>query len=108
MDLHPAKRREVWANAVLSRAKAALYDLEPNGHQVSASKVVASLQSITCGYHRRPVFRDLTLTFHAGQLTGLVGPTGSGKTTLLKALLGLVRPWQGQVQVFGAPVTRAT
>ena len=70
--------------------------------------MVASLQSVTYGYHRQPVFRDVTLTFHAGQLAGLVGPTGSGKTTLLKALLGLVRPWQGAVRVFGAPVTRAT
>jgi zinc/manganese transport system ATP-binding protein len=108
MDLHSAERREVWANAVLSRAKGSPHDLEPGGHQELAGEVVASLQSITCGYRRQPVFRDLTLTFHAGQLAGLVGPTGSGKTTLLKALLGLVRPWQGQVQVFGAPVTRAT
>jgi zinc/manganese transport system ATP-binding protein/zinc transport system ATP-binding protein len=108
MDLHPEERREVWANAVLSGTAGSPHDLEPIGHQELAGEIVASLQSITCGYHRQPVFRDLTLTFHAGQLTGLVGPTGSGKTTLLKVLLGLVRPWQGGVQVFGAPVTRAT
>jgi zinc/manganese transport system ATP-binding protein len=72
------------------------------------AKLAVSLASITCGYHGKVIFHDVTLSLKTGQLAGLVGPTGSGKTTLLKALLGLVRPWQGTVQVFGAPVTRAT
>jgi zinc/manganese transport system ATP-binding protein len=78
------------------------------GHRAYAGEVVAALEAVTCGYQRRAVFRDVTLTLHTGQLAGMVGPTGSGKTTLLKALLGLVRPWQGEVRVFGAPVRRST
>ena len=108
MNLHSAGRREAWADAPLSAAKQSGHGLDFIDGQASSGEVVASLQSITCGYHRQPIFRDVTLTFQAGQLAGLVGPTGSGKTTLLKALLGLVRPWQGTVRVFGAPVTRAT
>ena len=108
MNLHSAGRREAWADAPLSAAKESGHGLDPMDGQAFRGDVVASLQSITCGYHRQPLFRDVTLSFHAGQLAGLVGPTGSGKTTLLKALLGLVHPWQGAVRVFGAPVTRAT
>ena len=108
MNLYSAGRQEAWAAAVLSDVKQAGHNLDSMAGQVWRGEVMANLQSITCGYHRRPIFRDVTLTLHAGQLAGLVGPTGSGKTTLLKALLGLVRPWLGTVRVFGAPVTRAT
>ena len=36
-----------------------------------------------------------------GERVALVGPNGSGKSTLLRALLGLLRPAGGQIQVFG-------
>jgi zinc/manganese transport system ATP-binding protein len=108
MDLHSAERQEAWRDAALSDAKGWRNSLDPMGRQLLDGEVIATMESVTCGYHRQSVFRDVTLTLHAGQLAGLVGPTGSGKTTLLKVLLGLVRPWQGEVQVFGASVTRAT
>jgi zinc/manganese transport system ATP-binding protein/zinc transport system ATP-binding protein len=108
MNLRSTGRQETWTDTVLSEARG--LDDAPDliGRQVPGGEVVASLESITCGYRRQPVFRDVSLTLHAGQLAGVVGPTGSGKTTLLKALLGLIRPWHGEVRVFGAPVTRAT
>jgi zinc/manganese transport system ATP-binding protein len=108
MNLHAAGRQEAYADTVLSDATGSRHGLDPVGSQVLNGEVVATMESVTCGYHRQPIFRDVTLTLHAGQLAGLVGPTGSGKTTLLKVLLGLVRPWQGEVHVFGASVTRAT
>lgn len=37
-----------------------------------------------------------------GHVVGLVGSNGSGKTTMIKALLGLIRPDEGEVRVFGA------
>ena len=108
MDLHAAGHWKAWADMVLSDAKGSPNDPDPTGSQVPGGEVIATMASVTCGYRRQAVFRDVTLSLHAGQLAGLVGPTGSGKTTLLKALLGLVRPWRGEVRVFGASVTRAT
>ena len=35
-----------------------------------------------------------------GSFTLLVGPNGSGKTTLCKAVLGLMRPLEGSLQIF--------
>ncbi len=48
---------------------------------------------------------DVTLTFPAGKVTGLVGPNGAGKTTLFNAITGLLRPSAGAVLMDGRDVT---
>jgi tungstate transport system ATP-binding protein len=57
------------------------------------------------------ILSDVTLRFHAGAPTILIGPNGSGKTTLLRVAMGLLQPangrvtWGGQERV--APQRRA-
>ncbi len=41
-----------------------------------------------------------------GRAVGLLGPNGAGKTTLMKALLGLIQPEAGDVQVLGLDARR--
>ncbi len=38
-----------------------------------------------------------------GHVHGLLGPNGAGKSTLMKIVLGLQRPTEGNVEVFGRP-----
>ncbi len=47
------------------------------------------------------VLRNISFGVEKGALVMLIGPNGSGKTTLLKILLGLLRPTQGTVLLFG-------
>lgn len=44
---------------------------------------------------------NISLSVHAGEVTGLVGPDGAGKTTLLRLAAGLLLPTQGNISVLG-------
>ena len=50
---------------------------------------------------------DLDLTLERGEILGLVGGSGAGKSVLLKAMLGLLQPAAGKVEVFGIDVYAA-
>src|SRR5438067_13761213 len=45
--------------------------------------------------------RDCSVDVPVGSVTALVGPNGAGKTTLLHLAVGLIRPTDGDVRVFG-------
>ncbi len=49
----------------------------------------------------RSVLEDINFTLEKGDFYGVIGPNGGGKTTLIKVILGLVRPWKGEVRVEG-------
>jgi ABC-2 type transport system ATP-binding protein len=48
---------------------------------------------------------DLSFRVEVGQVVGLLGPNGAGKTTVLRMVMGLIHPSEGEVRVFGRPVT---
>jgi branched-chain amino acid transport system ATP-binding protein len=62
--------------------------------------------SLSGGYGRLTVFRDIHLTLEQGQTVGLLGANGAGKTTLLKALAGALPSSSGNVWLEGKDVTR--
>jgi len=45
------------------------------------------------------------ITVPRGVVLGLLGPNGAGKTTTLRMAMGLIRPTQGSVYVFGERIT---
>ncbi len=56
----------------------------------------------------RPVLKGLSLTFPAGQVTALVGPTGAGKTTLTSLIPRLYDPTEGAVLIDGQDIRQWT
>ncbi len=52
----------------------------------------------------RYAVRDLTFRVEKGQVLGLLGPNGAGKTTTLRMLMGLIRPDEGEIRIFGQAV----
>src|SRR5881397_1573528 len=65
------------------------------------SEWAVEVNDVAAGYNTHTALEDVTFTIETGCLAGLVGPNGSGKSTLLKVLLGLHKPWSGDVRIFG-------
>ncbi|MCX5416737.1 ABC transporter ATP-binding protein [Streptomyces sp. NBC_00059] len=56
-------------------------------------------------YRRGWALRDCSFRLPAGRICGLVGPNGAGKSTLLGIASRQVEPTEGELRVFGVPVS---
>lgn len=70
------------------------------------SAAAIRIQNLTVYYGRTPAIRDVNLTVRDREFLGIIGPNGGGKSTLLKAILGLVRPSSGEIEIYGAPAMK--
>ena len=64
-----------------------------------SGEVVLQLCNLEIGYPEHMLARNINLTIHRGENTGIVGPNGSGKSTLLKTMLSLESPLSGEVHI---------
>jgi len=62
---------------------------------------VARMEGVYFSYNGRPVLEGVSLKVMEGDFLALIGPNGSGKSTLLKLMLGLLKPLQGRIWLFG-------
>lgn len=58
--------------------------------------------NLALGFDGLPIVSHINLTIHKGEFIGILGPNGSGKSTFLRAILGLIKPLQGQILVLGS------
>jgi zinc transport system ATP-binding protein len=71
--------------------------------------IALRFDAVSFSYQGVKVLDRASFHIHQGEFIALVGPNGSGKTTVLKLLLGLERPQEGSIEIFGtnAPGARA-
>ena len=88
----------------LMDAPAEPYSLLParqlNGGQGQAAITIKDLAFRYSEQHPY-LYRNLNLTFEAGQITALMGASGSGKSTLAKLIQGFYLPVEGQIEIDG-------
>ena len=59
------------------------------------------IDDLTISYGHTPVLWDIELDVPTGAMMGIIGPNGAGKSTLLKAILNIVKPLTGRIQILG-------
>ncbi len=69
---------------------------------------IATAQNLTAGYPGKVVWKDANFTIEEGEFVAIIGPNGAGKTTLFRILLGLQRPLNGSIKLFGTEPRRGS
>lgn len=67
-------------------------------------EIMIETKNLTKRYKNKTVVSELDLKVTKGSIYGFLGSNGAGKSTTMKMLLGLIRPAQGQIQMFGKPL----
>jgi phospholipid/cholesterol/gamma-HCH transport system ATP-binding protein len=70
-------------------------------------KPVIEVKHLTCGYGETVVLQDVSLAVRAREVLFVIGGSGCGKSTLLRCLIGLLKPFHGDIAYFGQSFTAA-
>ena len=62
---------------------------------------VIALQHLSKTIGKSEILHDISLTLQSGEVFGFLGPNGAGKTTTMKAILGIIDPTSGSVEILG-------
>lgn len=55
------------------------------------------LKNIGVNFSGRDILKEVSITFHPGEIIGLVAPNGTGKSTLMNVIMNYLRPNSGKV-----------
>jgi ABC-2 type transport system ATP-binding protein len=71
-------------------------------------ETIIKTEQITKNYGSFAAVKSLDLSLKRGEVYGFIGLNGAGKTTTIRMLLGLIKPTQGRVELFGKEITRSS
>lgn len=60
-----------------------------------------SIHNVTKRFGGKMAVDDVSFTVNPGEIIGFLGPNGAGKTTTLRMALGLIKPDEGEIKLFG-------
>ncbi|MDQ1586194.1 MAG: phospholipid/cholesterol/gamma-HCH transport system ATP-binding protein [Actinomycetota bacterium] len=67
--------------------------------------VEIKVEGLTKSFGRQVIWKDVSLTLPAGEISVMLGPSGTGKSVLLKTLVGLLKPDSGSIMIEGRDLT---
>ncbi len=69
------------------------------------SETIIRVNHLEARYNESIVLKDVTFDVLNGEILGILGGSGCGKTTLLRHMVGLLRPFDGNVIIDGVDIT---
>jgi phospholipid/cholesterol/gamma-HCH transport system ATP-binding protein len=66
--------------------------------------VVIEVHGLRNSFGEQVIHDGLDLEVRRGEILGVVGGSGTGKSVLMRSIIGLQRPDEGEVRVFGEPM----
>lgn len=68
------------------------------------NKPIVKVDNLSFSYRNNKVLDDISYYIEEGDFVGIIGPNGSAKSTLLKLMVGLLKPDQGNIELFGKKI----
>lgn len=65
---------------------------------------IIEIQNLHTSFGEQVVHRDINLDINAGEIVAVIGGSGCGKSTMLREIIGLQKPTDGKIKVFGEDV----
>lgn len=56
-------------------------------------------------FNQNEVLSKVNMRINKGEIYGFLGPNGSGKTTMMKLITNLIKPTNGEIELFGEKLT---
>ena len=74
---------------------------------VPSHKMIATLEKVTFIYEEqtKPIVNNFSLVISGHERIALLGNNGSGKTTLVKLIQGILKPFQGEINIGASRVS---
>jgi ABC-2 type transport system ATP-binding protein len=66
---------------------------------------IIQTNQLTKAYKGKEVVSNVNMKIKKGEIYGFLGPNGAGKTTVMRMLTNLVKPTNGEIEVFGEKLT---
>lgn len=67
-----------------------------------------SFDDVSISLGHRLILSGVSFAVEPGEFVAVLGPNGAGKTTMMRAILGLLQPQGGRIDVLGAPPRRGS
>ncbi|MGY0400751.1 ATP-binding cassette domain-containing protein [Carnobacterium jeotgali] len=62
---------------------------------------LVEVKGLTKRFGKFTAVKNVNLSVNEGEIYGFIGPNGTGKSTTIRVLLGMLKPSEGQVTIFG-------